>query len=112
MVAIAGEIADQCSQQINRRHNPVQMAIFIMDHRHRGFGLLEHAQSINRVQLIGNHLGLGQQVFEPQLLASNQMRQNLAHFDNADNLVGRAIGDRQKRMSAFLNRSANLALAC
>ena len=60
-VLVAGEIADQRGQQVHRSHDAVEMTVFVMHHRHGDFGLLQHAQRVDRVQLVGDHLGLAEQ---------------------------------------------------
>ena len=106
-VLIAEEIADQRGEQIDRGDDAVEMAVFVMHHGHRYFGLLQHAQRIDRIELIGHDLGLDHQGAQIDRFLGDQARQDIAHLDHAQHPVGRAFRHGHERMRAGVDRRTN-----
>ncbi len=79
-----------------------------MHHRHGDIGLLQGAQRIHRIQLVGDDFRFHHQPLEIDGDPVDHPRQNFAYFDNAEDFVRRAIRNRQKRMRAGINGCANL----
>ena len=58
LVLIAGDLAGDRGQQAGRGDDPVEMAVFVMHHRHRDIGMLQHAQRVDGIELVGHDLRL------------------------------------------------------
>ena len=52
--AVGDELAGQRGEQVGRRHQPFEMAIFVMDEGHRHLGVAQHVQRVHRVDLVGH----------------------------------------------------------
>ena len=81
-----------------------------MHHRQRDFGLLQHAQGIDRIELVGHDFGLDHQIGNFDRLVGDKARQDIAHLDHAQHPVGRPFGHGQQRVRAGVEHRAHCRL--
>ncbi len=53
-LGVGGELAGDRGEQVGGRHQPFEMAIFVMDERDRDLGGAQHLERVHRVHLVGN----------------------------------------------------------
>ena len=55
LLHVVGEGPGKRGQDAARRHDPVEMAVFVMDQREWDIGGAKHCKRVHRVHQVGNH---------------------------------------------------------
>ncbi len=110
LVLVAGECSGDGGQQVRRGDDAIKVAIFVVDHGHAGARLLQRAQRVHGIELVRHDFRLVDEIGQQHRAARQAPRQNLAHLDHAQHLVGRAIGHRQQRVRRLRDHTHDLRL--
>ena len=101
LLDVVSECPGQRGEDTARSHDPVEMAIFVVDERQRNFGRAQHRQRIHRVHQVGNHRRRSRQLAQVELAPVEQRLEQVAGLDHADDIVDRAFRDRESGCAAF-----------
>ena len=82
------------------------MAIFVVDQRHRHFGLAQRVERVHRIDLIEYDRGLTHQLPQVEWFALEQSDRDIARLHHADDRIDRSFGHRQATVRGLHQRRA------
>ncbi len=100
-VAIGREMPRDGGQQVGRRRDTFEMAIFVMHHYHRHIGPAQHFQRVHRIDLVWNHLHAAHQRPQVKPFSTEQRRHDVARLHHPDNILDRSTPHRQTGVRCF-----------
>ena len=105
LVGVGAEDAGDRLENVGRRDDAFEMAVFVVDQRHRHLRFLQRGEHVERVGLVVDDRRLAHMLAQVEALAGEQRGEQVARLDHADHGVDRAFADRQARMLAFPSAS-------
>ena len=90
---VRSEIACDCGKEIGGRHDPFEVAVFVVHHCHRHICTAERFERVHRIDLIGDNRRGFHQSAQVDVSAIDEFGDNVARLDDADDLVHRPFGD-------------------